>query len=268
MATTTAEVRRRRNDLIEQVGRGATPADVFTSASARLRHLVPFDAAAWLATDPATGLPTSPVRIDNLDGVTRDMCGRHWQREVLVDDVNLFRDLARAKVPAASLRATLDEPAASPRYRRFLAPLGLDDELRAVLRVGDAPWGTVTLWRREGQAPFTPRETALVAGLAAPLGEALRRHARPAEELTGRGEHGRRHDRPGLLLFNADGEVVSVNDEAREWLAELPPEPSVPTDHGVAVPVWLLITMFRASAIRQGAGDGTARTRVRTRTGR
>jgi len=69
-------------------------------------------------------------------------------------------------------------------------------------------------------------------------------------------------------VFDSDGELLSVNEEARHWLAELPEEPTLANDHGVPVPVWLLITMFRASAIRYGAGDGTARTRVRTRRGR
>jgi DNA-binding CsgD family transcriptional regulator len=257
------DVRRRRQDLIDRAGQGPTPAAVFAEASSRLRRLVPFDAAAWLGTDPGTGLPTSPVRIDDLDGVTRAMCGNHWQQELSVDDVNLFRDLARAERPAAALRATTTDAGQSARYRRFLRPLGFHDELRTVLRVGDAPWGTVTLWRREGSDAFSPRETDLLAGLAAPLGEALRRHARPSA-LSGEAPES---DRPGLLLFDADAEIVSVNDEAQAWLAELPPEPGVATDHGL-VPVWMLITVFRAGAVRHGAGDGTARTRVRTRRGR
>ena len=35
-------------------------------------------------------------------------------------------------------------------------------------------------------------------------------------------------------------------DEARMWLAELPVEPGHDTDHGVDVPVWMMITVFRA----------------------
>jgi DNA-binding CsgD family transcriptional regulator len=264
MAVSTAELRRGRDDLVLQVGSGTTAAEVFSRASSRLRRIVPFDAAAWLGTDPGTGLPTSPVRIDDLDGITQRMCAEHWHHELLVDDVNLFRQLIRAEQPAASLHASVDDLTHSGRYRRFLRPLGFHDELRAVLRVGDAPWGTITLWREEGHPPFTARETALVAGLSAPIGEALRRHARPSDELGGAADH----DRPGLLLFDAEGETVSVNEDARLWLAELPVEPGVPTDHGVDVPVWMLITMFRASAVRHGAGDGTARTRVRTRRGR
>jgi DNA-binding CsgD family transcriptional regulator len=59
---------------------------------------------------------------------------------------------------------------------------------------------------------------------------------------------------------------MSVNAEARGWLDELPPEPGVGTAHGT-LPVWLLITVYRASALRHGAGDGTARMRVRIRRG-
>jgi DNA-binding CsgD family transcriptional regulator len=261
MPRAVAEVRRRRDEIVHRAGRATTAAEVFGAVSPPLRALVPFDAAAWLATDPATGLPTSPVRIDDLEGITRTLCATHWQHELLVDDVNLFRHLARRDVPAGALRHTVADPRQSPRYRRFLQPLGFHDELRTVLRVGDAPWGSITMWRRDG--PFTPRETALLAELAAPVGEALRRHARPGVVHPEPADH----DRPGLLLFGPDGDLTSVNDEARNWLDELPPEPGVTTDHGV-VPVWLLITVYRAAAIRHGAGDGTARTRVRTARGR
>jgi DNA-binding CsgD family transcriptional regulator len=259
----TAQTRRRRQALIEAAWRQATAADVFAATSARLRGIVAFDGAAWLATDPGTGLPTSPVRIENLEGVSQAMCSTHWQHELLHDDVNQFRDLARAEVPAATFLDAVDDPVRSGRYRRFLRPLGMVDELRTVLRVGDTPWGTVTLWRRDHSPPFSSADAALLAGLSAPLGEVLRHHARPtsvpppAVEL----------DRPGLLLFDGDGEVVAADESAVAWLDELPHEPGVESAYGI-LPVWLLVTMFRASAVRHGAGDGTARTRVRARDGR
>ena len=40
--------------------------EVFRTASQHLRRLVPFDAAVWAATDPATGLPTAPTRAENV----------------------------------------------------------------------------------------------------------------------------------------------------------------------------------------------------------
>ena len=47
-----------RDQLVARAGDAETVTELFAGASARLRRLVPFDAAVWLATDPATGLPT------------------------------------------------------------------------------------------------------------------------------------------------------------------------------------------------------------------
>jgi DNA-binding CsgD family transcriptional regulator len=258
------EIRRRRNELVLRVQRVDDPAAVFAEASTRLRRLVPFDAAVWLTTDPGTGLPTAPTLADNLqlDGEV-EQCSKLWWREFLVDDVILYRDIVRAEVPAASLRATVADPRQSARYREFLDPMGFTDELRAVLRVGDSPWGTINLFRRRGQAAFSQQETELVASLSAPLGEALRMRARPAGFL-GEAIPG---GRPGLLLFDSDGGLVSANQEARAWLAELPHDQDLPSELGVGVPMWMLGTVFGALAVAHGGGDGTARARVRTRRG-
>jgi DNA-binding CsgD family transcriptional regulator len=262
--TMPTQIRRRRNELVLRVQRVDDPVAVFTEASRRLRRLVPFDAAVWLTTDPGTGLPTAPTLADNLelDG-EQEQCSELWRREFLVPDVNLYRDIARAEVPAAALRATVADPRHSARYREFLDPLGFTDELRAVLRVGDSPWGAINLFRRRGQGPFSRQEIELVASLSAPLGEALRDRARPANLL---GEHVR-GGRPGLLLFDRHGGLASANQEARRWLAELPHEQDLPSDLGVGVPMWLLGTVFGALAVARGDGDGTARSRVRTRRG-
>jgi DNA-binding CsgD family transcriptional regulator len=258
--TMPTEIRRRRNELVLRVQRVPDAAAVFAEASTRLRRLVPFDAAVWLTTDPGTGLPTAPTLADNLqlDGEV-EQCSQLWRREFLVDDVILYRDIARAEVPAASLRATVADPRQSARYREFLDPMGFTDELRALLRVGDSPWGAINLLRRRGQPAFSRQETDLVASLSAPLGEALRMRARPAgflgETISG--------GRPGLLLFDPDGGLVSANHEARAWLAELPHDQDLPSELGVGVPMWMLGTVFGALA----GGDGTARARVRTRRG-
>jgi DNA-binding CsgD family transcriptional regulator len=265
-----AELRRHRAELVDRTLRATSARAVFAEAAIRLRRLVDHDAAAWVASDPGTGLPTAPLHVEGIDRLPRDRCAEHWRAEFLVDDVALFRDLARAATPAAGLRATVggDGPP-SPRHRRFLRPLGFDDELRAVLRTSGTPWGTLSLWRREGRPAFTRGESALVAGLSEPLGEALRRQARPVGGPGGGAVPGPPgDDGPGLMLFDADGELVSLDDRARGWLDRLPDEPRVGTDLGVAVPVWLLATVFRAAAVGRGRGDGTARARVRSRHGR
>lgn len=86
---------------------------------------------------------------------------------------------------------------------------------------------------------------------------------RPAEALGGLV----RHDRPGLMLFDVAGDLVSPNEQARAWLAELPPDENLHTDLGVELPLWLVITVFRAASVVHGNGDGTARARVQSRRG-
>ena len=237
--------------------------DVFAAASTRLRRIVPFDAAVWVTTDPGTGLPTGPTRVEDLDGVSAAQCSENWRREFVDVDVNLFRDLARADVPAGALRVAARDPGRCARYRNFLRPLGFEDELRAVLRVGDSPWGAVSLLRRQAQTPFTRRETDVVAGLAEPLGEVLRTHAQAGSP---------RNDpliseEPGLMIFDSAGDLVSINDQVARWLRELPADQCLPTDLGVAVPMWLMVTVFQAAADVSGNHPGAARARIRSRRG-
>ena len=73
---------------------GATSGDeLFALVSERLRTVVPFDGAAWFATDPSTVMATTPVRVENVEG---GHCESYWEREFHVEDVLLFRDLARS----------------------------------------------------------------------------------------------------------------------------------------------------------------------------
>ncbi|CAM3802671.1 helix-turn-helix transcriptional regulator [Kibdelosporangium persicum] len=215
---------------------------------------MPFDAAIWQATDPATGLVTAPMRAENLG---EDGCATYWDCELLTEKVNLFRDLARAEVPVAALReSTADAPEHSTTYRQFLRPRGLDDELRAVLRVDGQWWGQVSLFRARGRKRFSRKEITTVADLTSPLAESLRSFALPAPgpACPARG--------PGLLLFDATGTLLSINDEAREFLEAMPPGPSSPAQLGIHVPAWIHSTA--ANALIE---DGT-RIRARDRAGR
>jgi len=250
-----------RRELVARVQRVPDAAGVFAEASPRLRRLVPFDGAAWVSTDPGTGLPTAPSRIEQIGHPDVDQCLGYWRRELLAPDVNLYRDLARADVPAAALRATARDPERSARFRDYVRPFGFDDELRAVLRVGDTPWAVLALYRRPGQRPFSAEETALVAGLSAPLGEALRRLALPASRRS------LPRDRPGMLLFDRDARLTAADDQARAWLDELPPDQLLPSDLGVRVPMWVMGTVLAALAARHGRGDGSGRARVRSTRG-
>ncbi|MEU9016826.1 helix-turn-helix transcriptional regulator [Actinomadura sp. NPDC048394] len=250
----------RHRPVLAAAGQAADALELFGRVSARLRRLVPFHSAVWTAADPETGLITAPMLVENLG--SGEGCAAYWRSELLEENVLPFRDLARASVPAAGLRAaTGDLPARSARFRRLLLGQGVHDELRAVLRIGDRPWGLVSLFRTTDA--FRPHETDLVAGLSRPLAERLRTFARPPASAPGT-------DSPasGLILFDWAGEAISANDEARHHLARLPKGPSFPTPLGLELPIWVIGTVLQARAVADGWDRGSARARIRTTDGR
>ena len=253
-------VKRRCDDLVNRAQRATDVAAVFDAVAPRLRQIVPFDAAAWMATDPATGLCMAPMRLDNVR--RRLDCVEH---EFLADDVNKFHDLARAQVPVATLRrSTGERPTRSSRYRQFHSS-DFSDELRAVLRIGGSHWGNVSLLRAHGRPPFSERDMGVLATLSRPLALALRGCARIDPRRWPGSNVG-----VGLLMFGPSGDLISINDEARHWLAELPEirlaEASTPLE--IELPPWLASTVLRARGAAM-AGDATgAWGRVQARNGR
>jgi DNA-binding CsgD family transcriptional regulator len=224
---------------------------MFAQASARLRRVVPFDAAVWRVTDPETGIMTTPMHGENIDA---QGCFEYWETELLAGSVNLYSDLTTAPVPVAALRDTTGgNPGSSAIYVDFMKPRGLYDELRAVLRFGGRPQGTISLFRTS--KAFSRADVEFVASLVTPLARQLRSYATPGQYVvTG--------DGPGLLLFDAAGSLVSVNDDARRYLEELPVGgPAACSRLGLPVPPWL-------HAIALTARSGAARIRLRTRGGR
>ena len=250
-----------RTELIERAAAAESVRELFGNASARLRRLVPFDAAVWLATDPATTLPTAPTRAEDMAHFGgKDACARLWELEFMVADVNPYHELARAPKPAAALRmVTHDRPARSTRYRELLQPSGFGDELRAVMRADGDPWASVTLFRAAGRPAFDAHETELLAGLSRPLAEAVRDHARPAAPVAAIDEPG-----PGLLLFDPSGELISMNDEATGWLDELAGDLGGQCAFGVRLPMVVVSTLMRARANAEERDHRTARARMRS----
>ena len=224
---------------------------MFEQASTRLRRVMPFDAAVWRVTDPQTGIMTTPMHGENIDA---QGCFDYWETELLAGSVNLYSDLTVAPIPVAALRDTTGgSPGRSAIYVDFMKPRGLYDELRAVLRIGDRPQGTISLFRTS--TAFSRADVEFVNSLVAPLAGRLRSYAIPGPNAATAGG-------PGLLLFDATGSLVSVNDEARRYLEELPAGgPSASSRLGLLVPPWL-------HTIALTARSGPAWIRLRTRQGR
>jgi hypothetical protein len=138
-----------------------------------LRAALPFDAAAWWTTDPATALFTSCVFQPSPPD--HAICAGVHGNELGDTDYNKFRVLARRTAKAGVLSAaTGGQPERSDRYRHILAPLHYEHELRLALSDDSALWGGITLLREPGAPDFTPAEADRVASLGRILTEGLR----------------------------------------------------------------------------------------------
>jgi len=260
MAVTT-RTERQVEALVASCAAPGDSTELFDSVSRRLRRMVPFDGAAWFATDPATVLATCPVRIENVEA---GHCESYWDREFLVEDSLLFRDLARGSRGAGTLLAATDgHPARSARYREFLAPQGYGDELRAVFRLDNAIWGVLDVFRARGREPFSEREVDLIAGIGPALAAALRAGA--LTEATPGATHD--IDGPGTALFDAAGTLCSFDEQADRWFTEL----AGPGWDGDELPPELAIVtavLARAHAVAAGRDRGPTSARLRSASGR
>jgi hypothetical protein len=124
----------------------------------RIRKAVPIDALWWAAADPATLLFNQTYR----EELPADSGPYFAANEFLHEDVNKWTDLARDPAGVRTLmEATDGHPARSDRYRDTFAPLGLRDELRAVLRIRGSCWGFICLHREAAEASFSRDEARL-----------------------------------------------------------------------------------------------------------
>ncbi len=199
--------------VVESCRSGLDPDALRTAVLPRLRKAVSVDALWWAAADPATLLFTRSYR----EELPEESGPYFVENEFLHDDVNKWTELARDPAGVRTLmQATDGHPARSDRYRDIFAPLGLQDELRAVLRMRGACWGYVCLHREMAQATFSPEEAQFVQRLAPHLAEGHRmgllRQACELEDAA---------DGPGLVMLASDGAVAGMNDAASRWLEDL-----------------------------------------------
>ncbi len=251
--------------------------EMLASVADAVARAVPFDGSLWLGVDPATLLATAPGRVTGLDA---DQCTPFWDREFHVQDVGLYRDLARQPVPVSTLRqATYGHPNRSARYREFLMPHGYEDELRAVFRLGENAWGLLGLYREKGRPVFDDYDVSVVHAVSETIATALRDHVVTAAPWTATPAT------PGLLMFSAETRLLSSNTEATQWLRELDPTASDPRDgkaepadwirslegpgpFPLSMPSSIRPLIARARAVAAGLEPGPARLRLRGRNGR
>ena len=139
-----------RADMAHLVHRGLDVRDFSLAASRVIARAVPFDGVCVLTMDPATLLPTSEI-VEN--GLPDSATARMTEIELGERDFNKFRQLARSRMPAATLsEATDGKLDRSLRHRELKRPHGFGDELRASLVSQSGTRGGLTLLREAGRA--------------------------------------------------------------------------------------------------------------------
>lgn len=244
--------------------RAASGEELFERVSIRLRRVVPFDGATWFATDPSTVLATLPVRVENIED---GHCETFWEREHQVEDVLLFRDLARSQPGVGTLHhETAGTPERSARAREFLHPQGYGDELRAAFRTGSSTWGVVGLLREQKRQPFTDRDTRILRDLGSGIAEGLRRLAARQADAAAEGSA------VGTLLYDTEGRMLSLDAAASRWLGELVGRGwgGTTTELSKATPELSMIfaAVTRAPMVAASREGSPAVSRIRARSGR
>jgi len=245
--------------IIAACHQGHPPDRLKAEVLMRLQRVLPVDAVWWATSDPATLLFTQAFR----QGLPDRSIPYFVDNEFLGHDVNRWTELAQDPGGVGTLSgATNGDPGASARFRDLFQPLGLGDELRAVLRTGDACWGLMCLHREAG-LPFSAADEQLVRRLAPHLAEGIR-----AGLLMPGTAASAAADSPGLVILDQAGELVTATAAAQAWFAELGHDgragPPVPAEVSTAAGL-----LHRAEVIeRTGSGSTVPRLRVRTEAGR
>lgn len=178
----------------------------------QLRAAVPFDAYAWLLTDPETEVGTAPVAdvpwFGDLPRQIRLKYGSAVNRWTALHDP-----------PVAMLAATTQgRLERSLVWRELLAAFGVSDVASVVFRDRFGCWGFLELWRQDG-ATYSAADGDLLGRVAAELTPALLRLQ--AATFSSPGPDG--YPGPGVLLLSPELVVRSQTAGTADYLRLLVP---------------------------------------------
>jgi DNA-binding CsgD family transcriptional regulator len=176
-----------------------------------LRSHVEYAIASWSTHDPATGLFTSCT----MSGVPKDPDGeaRLFRCEFTAGEPSSYRSLIGDHGPPAILSQVTDGNLdRASRFREIFAPVGITDELRAVLWADGIAWGSATLLRAGGR--FEPRDVDALRSITRHAGHGIRlallRAAANRPEAV--------EEPPGVVAVEPDGHVEAVTSPGERWL--------------------------------------------------
>lgn len=240
-----------RSAIAGLVGRPVEAAEFSHAIGAALQQTVAFDGWCLFGVDPANGLRTAQFGGRGTEH-TREMA----RNESFMPDVNKYRDLAVADVPAGWLSRDHPDAAHSFRLHEVLEPQGFHSEIRLALRDHGRLWGALVLFREDPRHLFDDRDVAALCVAAQALPEAIR--AYPVRPLPRRAPA----PGPGVVAVAPDDRLVAISEDAQEWLDDLVPGGDDETYSSDVTRV----LYDAAHRVRQGDADG-ASTCVRTVSG-
>ncbi|MGW5151808.1 LuxR C-terminal-related transcriptional regulator [Rhodococcus koreensis] len=215
-----------------------------------IRTRIPYDFALFAMVDPATLLPTSQTTIGAgcLPSHAIETAARLEYGPSPYG--NVIGKLARSPVGVQTIRDAIDGDLhrALP-YVEILEPMGMDDEIRFVVRGRDKLcWGGGVVMRGPGRR-FSGEEVRVLAGAAREIGEGLRLSLlRQAPRVLAEVTVG-----PAVVIVGPDDEVESATGPAVEYLDRISGE----------CETRMLPAVFAAVNLRN-SGAAAAVTRART----
>ncbi len=219
----------------------ASPADdraLRLGLLAELRRAVPFDAYAWVLTDPETSVGSAPLAdVPTLAELPQLIRLRYLTA--------LNRWTALSDPPVALLSAaTSGDLARSLVWRELLARHDVSDVASVVFRDAYGCWAFLELWRIGGRT-FDGADAALLGGLVPPVTTALREaRARTFAVSPGGGVS----SGPTVLLLSRDLEVVRQTPGTHEQLRLLVPR----DDDGPPIPAGAYNVAAQLLAVEEG----------------
>jgi DNA-binding CsgD family transcriptional regulator len=198
--------------LARLVNRPLEAAEFSSEVNAALQRTLAYDGWCLFAVDPHTGLRTA-----QFGGRGTEHTAEMARNEAVMPDVNKYRDLAIAAVPAGWLSPDHPQAPQSFRLNEILLPQGFNSEVRLALREHGLLWGALVLFREDPRPLFDDSDIKALCAIAHPLTRAIR--AYPVRPLPRRGPA----PGAGVVALAPDNRVVAMSAEARRWLDDLVP---------------------------------------------
>ncbi len=178
-----------------------------------IRSAAPYDAYAWLLTDPETEVGCAPLA---------DVpCLPELPRLIRLKYLTPVNRWTRLDGPVALLRAaTGDHPERSRLWGEMLAAYGVNDVASVVFRDRFGCWGFLELWRIDSGPRFTDAEGEFLREMALPVTDALRRCQARTFDVVPSAPH---RAGPVVLVLSSQLEVMAQTPETDRYLRILVP---------------------------------------------